>query len=111
MAMTLLHGRFPSTCCSRAQTTIVLSRPNGFVTQNCSCCGKPRSVRPTDLPERYCLRCEVRLDVGYKWNNYVYRCPACGDESEVAKLVPKWNEMFDYQGYGLDSDGAMLART
>lgn len=103
MRIRLLFGRYPSRCCN-AQRTIVVSRRGGFVTQNCSTCGKPDPVSLLDLPRQCCQRCESELEVGTTYGNYCYRCPDCGRSWEVAQLVPHWSELLSECGYGLEGD-------
>jgi hypothetical protein len=103
MATEVLLSRSHSGCC-RAASIIVRSREGGFVTQNCSACGRPRAVTPSELPQRFCERCESELEVVLREKNYTYHCRTCNSFWEVATLVPHWSELFSEFGYGLDSD-------
>jgi hypothetical protein len=98
-----LNGKYPSPCCGKP-TIIVRSRPGGFVTQNCSQCGLPKSIRLEELPALTCTRCQVAL-VPFKPKNYFYACPRCKVQWELASLIPPWHELFNECGYYLDSDG------
>ena len=93
-----------SSCC-RAPSLIVRSRERGFVTQNCETCGKPRWVSLSELPDLSCGRCRKTLARNTnRFKNYVYFCPDCRSEWQISDLVPRWDERFDYYGFGLDSD-------
>ena|SRR5437016_2741811 len=100
----ILHGKRPSTC-HGAPTIIVLSRPGGFVTQNCSYseCGVGASVIESDLPDLLCSECNGQL-TPLLHKNYFYVCDNCQLEWEVPSLVPAWHELFEYHGFGLSSD-------
>ena len=98
-----LKGKYDSHCCGKP-TIIVCSRAGGFVTQNCSQCGVPKSIRLEELPALTCTRCRVEL-VAFKSKNYVYACPRCKEQWELASLIPPWHELFNECGYYLDSDG------
>jgi hypothetical protein len=99
----IVNGRYPSSCCQRP-TIVVRSREGGFVTQNCSQCGVPKSISEDELPSLTCTRCKVALEA-YKAQNYFYRCPACASSWELAKIIPHWSKLFDECGYYVDSDG------
>src|SRR5437867_2133242 len=93
-----------SGCCS-SQSLIVRSREGGFVTQNCTNCGKPRSIRAHELPEETCGSCNRALEVYRNQNkNFAYRCKSCGVAHEVASIVPSWEQVFDYHGYRIETD-------
>lgn len=98
-----LNGKYVSSCCGKP-TILVRSREGGFVTQNCSRCGVPKSIRLDELPQLICTRCKGQL-LPFKRQNYMYECAPCGVEWELAQLVPPWHELFDECGYYLDSDG------
>jgi hypothetical protein len=99
----ILNGKYESHCCGKP-TIIVCSRAGGFVTQNCSQCGVPKSIRLEELPALTCKRCQVAL-APFKPKNYVYACPRCKNQWELASLIPPWHELFNECGYYLDSDG------
>ena len=99
----LLHGS-KSWCC-REQSIIVQSRDGGFVTQNCEGCGGPRNLPLKDIPSLRCEACGTKLNIGINHQkNYAYSCPDCGHQWELASLVFRWDELFDYRGFGLATD-------
>jgi hypothetical protein len=77
---------------------IVRSREGGFVTQNCVNCEIPKAIRITALPDLYCGKCDNQLEK-FKRQNYFYHCEDCEAEWDLAKLVPHWDELFEYYGY------------
>ena len=97
-----LMGKNSSACCDKP-TIIVRSRGGGFVTQNCSRCGVPRSIRLDELPTLSCSSCQIELHL-FKRQNYFYECPVCKREWQLAHLVPHWRELFDECGFYLDGD-------
>ena len=103
MKKLIFHGS-DSWCC-KARSIIVRSREGGFVTQNCESCGKPRKLSLTELPSLLCGKCGTRLTAGVSYEtNYTYSCTDCERRWAVADLVPCWDELFDYHGFGLDTD-------
>lgn len=94
----IIYTSEPSPCCEVAQI-VLRSREGGFITQNCQQCGKPSSVRLSDLPPN-CPICgsnakQVMID-----RNYGYDCPKCG-KYEVGSIVPHWSEEFGYDGFAI----------
>lgn len=88
-----------SKCCE-ARQIILRSREGGYVTQNCSNCGKPSSVSICELPD-YCPKCERAAEKVMIDKNYGYKCRNCG-EFEVASIVPSWRDTgFGWQGFGI----------
>ncbi len=102
MAMKLvLHSRSTSPCC-HAINILVLSRPGGFVTQNCNACGKPQPLNLRELPELRCTKCKVAaVTIINALKNYAYKCTSCQREWELASLVPAWHEKFAYHGFAI----------
>ena len=98
-------------CRALRDTLVVLSRPGGFVTRNCLTCGKPNAVQFKQLPEDLvCERCQVQVDpTTNARGNYAYSCSCCGSLSELAGLVPAWQNEFLYDGFGLDGDERFYA--
>lgn len=106
----ILHGRYPSLCCNRP-TILVRSRVGGFVTQNCSspkCPEPPSKVVLSDLPVLHCAACKAKL-VPFKRQNYFYACENCQLEWELPLMLPHWDELFDYNGFGLPTDDEQFA--
>ena len=92
----LLFTKGLSWCC-RARRVLVESMPGGFVTQNCTHCGRCRTVLPHELPDRKCEICEAQLVVRMiDGTNYFYACPGCGDHRKLAALLPHYSELFGY---------------
>jgi hypothetical protein len=93
-----------SRCC-RSPSQIVRSREGGFVTQNCTSCGKPRALPKDEIPELVCPACRIELITFINSDkNYAYKCRECNLSSELASLVPHWSEVFDYSGYALEGE-------
>ncbi len=92
--------------CNNDETLIVKSREGGFVTQNCTQCEKPYSISLEELPDLFCGECDEKLEVFISslTRNYTYRCHECNTSVELASIVPNWQDLFDYRGFGLDSD-------
>lgn len=98
-----LYGRVLRCCGGRSR--IVLSRPGGFVSQNCESCGKSRKITKAELPTLFCPHCDCRLRVTYDGKkNYVYACGECSYRIRLADYVPHWSELFEECGLGLDSN-------
>lgn len=91
--------------CHQRPSLIVRSREGGFVTQNCVECGRPRALPFSELPGLQCALCKKDLRPYIdEDNNYAYQCPKCEETWVLADLVPKWDERFDYHGFGIDTD-------
>jgi len=106
--MMKLYGEKVSKCC-KVPTILVQSREGGFVTQNCSNCGKSRSIRLEELPILYCGECKEQLEA-FQNKNYFYRCVNCGFSWELPSIIPHWSKEFDqWIGYGLPSDPNFLS--
>jgi len=100
MERKLLYGS-ESPCC-HSPSLIVKSREGGFVTQNCTACGKPRAISFAELPPLGCSRCGHRLEAFRDaYSNYCYRCPACRLEFQLAEVIPHWAEYFEEFGFAL----------
>ena len=54
----VLHSRSTSPCCHDVNV-LVLSRANGFVTQNCNTCETPQPLNIWELPELKCEKCKA----------------------------------------------------
>ena len=99
------HTRWCYKCQRQSRRVIVRSRTGGFVTQNCEHCGKPDSISQQDLSQVSCGKCGTVQSTGKSHlGNYVYSCPSCQRTTELHQLVPHWNELYEYDGFGLDSD-------
>ena len=103
----VLHG----TKCSRCNgpRMIVKSRDGGFVSQDCTKCGKSGYLPFNDLPVLHCSLCKSRLKTYISvYKNYCYKCEECKTDFELAAIVPLWSEHFDYDGLAIDPDSANL---
>jgi len=97
----VLHSSTTSPCC-HAVNVLVLSRPGGFVTQNCNGCGKPQPLNLPELPELRCKECKVVVAKFVNvLKNYAYKCASCQKEWQLANLVPAWHEKFEYHGFAI----------
>lgn len=91
--------------CHGARSVVVRSRQGGFVTQNCETCGKPRALKRDEVPALTCQRCQIDLDqFTNAKKNYAYSCRQCEMVVALPDLVPSWSDLFEYQGYGIESD-------
>ena len=91
--------------CHGSRSIIVRSRPGGFVTQNCEVCHRPRALRLDEIPPLNCQLCGNALNSFHiPWGNYAYECRNCRRTTEVASIVPHWDELFDYHGYAIEKD-------
>ena len=91
-------GESVSKCCSEP-TMLVQSKQGGFVTQNCSKCGKS-----TTLPEHFfkneidlwvaCPECRRRMEPQVLDDkNYGYVCDSCEISIRLSELLPHWNDI------------------
>jgi hypothetical protein len=91
--------------CHKSPSLIVRSRQQGFVTQNCLQCEDPRFLPFDDVPKLSCEDCKSEFTrIINEQKNYAYRCERCAFDFELASIVPRWHERFEYHGFGLDSD-------
>lgn len=92
-------------CRCRRRHILVRSRQGGFVSWDCEICGAPRYVSSAELPAIDCNRCGGSLVPGKSpMGNYAYRCPRCVSMVELADLVPRWQDLFDFHGLSIDPD-------
>jgi DNA-directed RNA polymerase subunit RPC12/RpoP len=97
----VLHSRSMSPCHNDVNV-LVLSRANGFVTQNCNTCGTPQPLNLWELPELKCDECGVSLSTFVNiLKNYSYKCNSCQRECQLADLVPAWHDKFEYHGFAI----------
>ena len=93
-----------SHCCGRP-SQIVISRDGGFVSQNCTDCGRSRKIRLAELPDLVCKMCRRPMEKYVNSNkNYAYRCSACVRGVELCSIVPHWSEEFRYCGLAIDHE-------
>ncbi len=86
-----------SSCCNASQL-LVQSREGGFVSKNCTECGKSRRVRLDELPEVQCDSCGVQMHKTTRLKNYAYVCPQCEDFFSLWSRIPYWSECFPVCG-------------
>lgn len=92
-----------SRCCFRP-SQIVVSRDGGFVSQNCTACGRSRKISLTELPKLVCKHCRRPMKKCVKLNkNYAYTCSSCGRSVELRSIIPHWSEEFEYSGLAIDT--------
>ena len=82
-----------SRCCN-AEALLVLSRPGGLVSKNCTNCKKSGCSHPEDFPPADC--CGKKWPVVLIDKNYHYRCDVCGNVIKVGDFAPKWEDQFPY---------------
>ena len=97
MTKLYLNANRPSFCC-RAPQLLVRSRQGGFVTCNCSKCGRPNYVGREQLPAIRCEKCGTAMESGKQWSNYCYKCGRCGHSFELWTRLPWWHEHFARHG-------------
>ncbi|MBM7846193.1 hypothetical protein [Herpetosiphon giganteus] len=100
MAKSLLYSLQSSHCCA-SRSLIVVSREGGFITQNCTSCGKPRAIRPEHIPSALCTLCSIPMLVKVFNKNYAYICQRCTNIHMIYQLVPAWEEYFEYTGFAI----------
>lgn len=98
----ILHGKHRSSCCHSPQQ-IVRSRDGGFVSQNCEECGRPRTIKLTELPVVTC-ECGEVMHAGFHEHNYAYRCSVCHAICRLCDLVPRWQECYQYRGLAIGNE-------
>ena len=97
-------------CRRKSETLVVQSREGGFVTRDCTSCGESNSVRLVQLPVLICGGCSGELEpTKNRRGNYAYDCRVCAVSTELARIVPFWDEVFSYSGYGIETDEVLGA--
>lgn len=92
-------------CRGTGRHVIIRSRSNGFVTQDCEFCGHPEPLKFAQIPPLDCGRCARPFKPCYNFEgNYAYLCEGCCQIVTLGDLVPHWDELFEYDGYALESD-------
>lgn len=96
-----IEGLRRSSCCSWP-TVLVQSMKGGFVTQNCTKCGKPHSL--SEHAFFHLLRCAVdcpncgdRMYKDFVGYNYGFKCPTCNSALSLAILVPWWYDIAPFK--------------
>lgn len=94
-----------SPCCGKPRR-IVQSRESGYVSQNCTCCGRPYPISLREAPILSCGICEAQLRpiCNPLTGNHSYRCTCYNDYIGLYELVPYWSHLFQYYGLAIDSD-------
>ncbi len=96
-----------SACCL-AEAVFVLSRTGGFVTKNCTKCKRTGYAREEDFPSLEC--CGEGVTVRLIDKDYYYKCQNCLSKVRVADIVPKWSELFEYNGLVAPGDSNWTGR-
>ena len=71
----------------------------GFVTQNCSSCGKPETLSAHEFQNRLdlwlsCPHCKRRMRVAtVSTANYGYSCEDCEVTVRLASILPRWEDL------------------
>jgi hypothetical protein len=71
------------------------------------CRNQSDHVRRDELPELQCDFCGEILQINQEMErhrNYYYVCPGCERNWKLAKLLPRWDELFPYCGLAADQD-------
>lgn len=83
--------------CCQAPTILVQSMKGGFVTQNCSKCGRSLTLKEADFRRLQlwvaCPKCNQRMVeaiIPRAGGNYGYLCQACDLGIKLAELLPQW---------------------
>jgi len=92
-----IPGRPLSSCC-QTQTVLVQSMEGGFVTQNCSKCGKNTSLGKQEFYNLHlwvaCPECKQQMKPAIITNNnYGYECQKCQLSIKLASLLPRWSDI------------------
>jgi len=97
----IVGPRRRSKCCS-APTLLVESKEDGYVTANCSECGKIGSLSKNEFHQLNlwvsCPKCKKRMEAGMVKNSfssptYGYKCEQCSTELYLSMLLPRWEEL------------------
>ncbi len=89
-------GPHESYCCQKP-TLLVQSMKGGFVSANCSQCGRDRSLKWDEFLALdlwvSCPKCRIRAEAGKVDGNYGFRCPECNWRCYLASLLPMYDEL------------------
>ena len=87
-----------SACCGKL-ALLVCSMSGGYVTANCSQCGKPGTLSEANFKALrlwvVCPRCGKPMEPGYvppKQQNYGFRCEDCQLCMWLSDLLPRWQD-------------------
>jgi hypothetical protein len=85
-----------SSCC-RSPTALVQSMAGGFVTQNCSRCGKYETLSKEEFRDLSlwvaCPSCRKPMEASYIFSNYGYKCVVCDIGINLSDLLPRWEDL------------------
>jgi NAD-dependent SIR2 family protein deacetylase len=84
-----------SRCCG-GPTILVQSMKGGFVTQNCSRCGKLYTLSASEFANLNlwvaCPSCTAPMEPRILMKDYCYYCEHCELAIQLATLLPWWND-------------------
>lgn len=96
LAQLRVMGPHKSSCC-RKPMLLVQSSSGGFVTSNCSQCGKSRTLGYQEFFDLdlwvSCPKCRKRMEAAIVDSNYGFVCSECNWRCYLASLLPMWNEL------------------
>lgn len=90
-----------SKCCDTA-TLLVESKEDGFVTANCSKCGKKGYLTKDEFHQLNlwvsCPKCKKRMEADMVENSfssetYGYKCEHCKATMYLSALLPRWEDL------------------
>ena len=84
--------------CHRQPMLLVQSMEGGFVSQNCTACGKPETLPEAEFLALdlwvACPECRRRMTPGrLPHANYGYICGSCDVAVKLAELLPRWTDI------------------
>ena len=89
-------GPEESRCCNQP-TLLVQSMQGGFVTSNCSKCGKSDTLPERDFLDLHmwvnCPECRKKMHPEMVDKNYTYQCDKCQLYIWLSDLLPNWEEL------------------
>jgi hypothetical protein len=92
-----IQGNSTSPCCKQP-TLLVQSMEGGYVTRNCSECGKKQPLSNSAFLDELnlwvaCPVCKRRMQPGIFDKNYGFGCDTCNGWLKLSDLLPWWEEI------------------
>lgn len=91
-----IPGPHLSSCCQKP-TALVQSMKGGFVTQNCSGCGKSNTLSEAEFRSLHlwvaCPQCRKSMTAALVYKNYGFECKACDVGIQLSDLLPRWEDL------------------